>query len=166
MIVLFTPSFLSLGRPLRFVILALCILQFASTHYYVHQKRLISPEVKEGFEYIRKNVPERALILYPEENLLLYGQRRIIWIAVKGYQPDEVGLNLLFWGTDHRGMNDLLKANQIDHILIKKSRVYDDRKEHHLGGYPQSFVERLSHLEGWVKMFENSGTALWKRGTP
>ncbi len=165
LIVLFTPSFLSLGKQWRFVIIAACILQFTSTTYYVHQKRVVPPGVKEGFDYVKRNASEDALVLYPEENLLLYGQRRMIWIAVKGNRPEEVGLISLFWGTDDKGMNDLLKLNQIDHILIKKSRIYDDHKEHHLGGYPQSFVERFSHLEGWIKIFENSGMALWKRGT-
>jgi hypothetical protein len=161
--VFFALSFSSLGNRLRFIIIAVCIIQFASTTYYVHQKRLILPEVKEGFEYVKKNVPEKTLILYPEENLLLYGHRRIIWIAVKGYRPNDVGLNLLFWGADDKRMNGLLKANHIDYILIKKSRIYDDSKEQHLGGYPQSFVEKLSQLDGWLKVFENPGVALWKK---
>ena len=59
-------------------------------------------------------------------------------------------------------MKDLLKANHIDHILIKKSRIYDDRKKLHVGGYPQSFVEKLPHLDGWVKSFENPEVELWE----
>ena len=126
--------------------------------------------MKEGFEYIRKNVNEDALILYPEENLLIYGQRRIIWSAVRGYGRigAKGGLYGIFWGRDNwggdnRDVCDLLKINRIDHILVKKSRIFDDSKKKHLGGYPQSFVENLPHLNGWVKVFENQGMVLWKK---
>jgi hypothetical protein len=60
-------------------------------------------------------------------------------------------------------MDDLFEANKISYVMVKKSRIYDDREERHLGGYPQSFLERLSHSGGWVKIFENSGVALWKK---
>ena len=163
LIVLFTPSFLSFGKTWRFIMIALCILQFASTTYYVQKKRLILPEVREGFEHIKQNVPERALILYPEENLLIYGQRRMIWSAVQSYRPGEKGLYLLLFGTNVKETGDLLKANNIDYILIKKSRIFNDQSEHHTGGYPRSFVEKLSHLNGWVKSFENREVALWKK---
>jgi hypothetical protein len=165
LVVLVTPSLLSLGKKWRFVIIGICILQFLSTTYYVHQRRQISPEVKEAFAYIGKNVPQNALILYPEENLLIYGQRRVIWSAVQGAQRGTylTGLGLLFWGTNHKEMDDLFRANHIDYILIKKSRIYDDREKLHVGGYPQSFVEKLPHLDGWMKAFENQGTVLWKK---
>ncbi len=167
LVVLVTPSFLSLGKKWRLVIIGICILQFLSTTYYVHQRRQIPSEIKEAFAYIRKNVPENSLILYPEENLLIYAQRRVIWSAVKVLKSGPwVSLREIFWGETTEEVNHALRINEIDHILIKKSRVYDDRKVWHLGGYPQSFVDRLSHLEGWVKIFENSEAALWKRGQP
>lgn len=157
LIALVIPSLLSLGKKWKMIIVALCVLQFASTQVYVHQKRQITFEVKEGFEYIKKNVPKNSLIFYPEENLLIYGQRRMIWSAVKG------GLDFIFWSAEVKQADDLLKVNQIDHILIKKSRIYDDNQGRHFGGYPRSFVERLSHLEGWTKIFENQELTLWKR---
>jgi hypothetical protein len=126
-------------------------------------KRQLSPELKEAFEYIRNNVPKDALILYPEENLLIYGQRRVIWSAVKVFKsgPD-AGLKAIFWGSTSEEMNRSLRINEVNHILIKKSRIYDDRGVCHFGGYPQSFVEKLPHLDGWVKIFENPGVELWK----
>jgi hypothetical protein len=57
-------------------------------------------------------------------------------------------------------------ANHIDHILIKKSRIYDDLGEYHFGGYPSSFVEKLSNLDGWEKILENPEMVLWKRALP
>jgi len=167
LILLSIQSVLSLGKRWRFAMISVCILQFVSTTYYVHQKRQISPEVKEGFEYIKKKVPEEGLILYPEENLLIYGQRRMIWSGVgapEGYRFAKSGLYWLLWAANHKDMEHILKANHIDHILIKKSRIYDDSEEHHLGGYPQSFIEKLSYLDGWVKIFENPGVTLWRRG--
>lgn len=166
LVILFTPDSLSLGKQLRFIIIAVCIFQFASTIYYVHQYRQISPEIKEGYDYIKRNVPENALILYPEENLLIYGHRRIIWTSVgtsEGYRLAKNGLYFLFWPNNLGEIDNILRANRIDHVLIKKSRIYDDRKEHHLGGYPQSFVEKLSLLDGWTKIFENPGVALWRK---
>jgi len=160
--VLITPSFLSLRRSWRWVLIGVCILQFASTSFYVHQKRQLSPGIKEAFEYIRNNVPKDALILYPEENLLIYAQRRVIWSAVKVARSGPVySLRTIFWGHTEE-MNHALRINKIDHILIKKSRIYDDRGGVHFGGYPQSFVEKLPHLDGWVKIFENPGVELWK----
>jgi 4-amino-4-deoxy-L-arabinose transferase-like glycosyltransferase len=161
LIVLVTPSYLFLGRKWRFIIMSVCVLQFLSTTYYVHQKRLISPELKEGFEYIRKNVPPNAVILYPEENLLIYGERRMVWSALEAR-----GLLLLFWSTDQKEIDGDIRTRFVDHILIKKSRIYDDREVHHFGGYPKSFVERLPNLDGWVKIFENPGVALWKKVQP
>ena len=163
LVVLVTPSFLSLGKKWRFVIIGICILQFLSATYYVHQRRQISPEVKEAFAYIRKNVPQNALILYPEENLLIYAQRRVIWSAVKVFKDRNVSLQTIFWGRTTEEMDQALRINEIDYILIKKSRIYDDREVRHVGGYPQSFVDRLPHLEGWVKIFENQGTVLWNK---
>jgi hypothetical protein len=157
LIALAIPSLLSLGKKWKLIIVALCVIQFVSTSIYVHQQRQISPSVKGGFEYIKKNVPENALILYPEENLLIHGQRKMVWSAVK------CGLDLIFWSTEDKQVDDLLKANQIDHILIKNSRIYDDSKDRHLGGYPKSFVEKLPRLEGWTKIFENQELTLWKR---
>jgi 4-amino-4-deoxy-L-arabinose transferase-like glycosyltransferase len=164
LVALFTPHFLSLGKRWQFVLIGICILQFGGTTYYVHQKRQISPEVKEGFEYISRNVSGSALILYPEENLLVYAHRKMVWSAVSVYRSGkEVGLYGLFWANDLGEMNEALKASHIDYILIKKSRIYDDREEQHLGGYPKSFVEKLPQLDGLLKVFENPGVALWKK---
>ncbi|HUL21098.1 MAG TPA: glycosyltransferase family 39 protein [Thermodesulfobacteriota bacterium] len=162
--VLITPTFFSLGKVWRFAVIGVCVLQIAGTSYYVHQRRQIPPGVREGLEYIRENVPQNALILYPEENLLIYGQRRMIWSAVVIYRSGQKwGLNALFWASHPEEMNEVLRINQIDHILVKKSRVYDDHEIRHYGGYPKSFVNKLPCLDGWVKIFENSGVTLWKK---
>lgn len=163
LIVIFIPSIISLGEKWKMLLIIICILQFISTNYYVHQKRKIPYDIKEGFEFIKRNVPPKAFILYPEENLLIYGKRKIVWSAIKGNNSALGGQYLLFWGMDNKEINDLLKENNVNYILIKKSRIYNDNTERHTGGYPKSFVEKLSSLEGWAKIFENSELALWKK---
>ncbi len=164
LIALVTPSLLSLGKKWKIVIVILCLIQFMSTSIYVYQQRQISPEIKEGFEYIKKNVPVDANILYPEENLLIYAERKVVWSAVLYYRYEKkLGLDLLFWGKSTKEMNGILQYVGVSHILIKKSRIYDDSQVRHIGGYPRSFVERLPHLEGWMKIFENQELTLWKR---
>jgi len=164
LIVLFTPNIISLGRSWKLILIIICLLQFISTTFYVNQKRKIPNSIKEGFEFIQKNVPKEALILYPEENLLIYTQRRMIWSAFSGYRSGiKFCLEALFWANSLEEMNEVLEVNKVDHILIKKSRIYDDQKDRHFGGYPKSFVEKLPHLEGWRKVFENSELILWRR---
>ncbi|MDI7260782.1 MAG: glycosyltransferase family 39 protein [Thermodesulfobacteriota bacterium] len=164
LIALLTPSLVSLGKKWKIVIVILCLIQFMSTSIYVYQQRQISPEIKEGFEYIKKNVPVDANILYPEENLLIYAERRVVWGAVLFSRYEKkLGLDLLFWGKSTNEMNGILQYARVSHILIKKSRIYDDTNVHHSGGYPRSFVERLPHLEGWMKISENQEVSLWRR---
>jgi hypothetical protein len=152
-----------MGKTWKLVVIGLCFLQFAATTYYVHQQRQISSDVKQGFEYIKKNTPEDALILYPEENLLLYGKRKIVWRFVRNARPGQQGVYSLLWTKNFGEMDELLRYNRIDYILIKKTRIHDEVKNHHTGGYPRSFVQRLSQLNGWVKVFDNPGAELWKR---
>lgn len=167
LVVLSVPSFISTGKKWQLIIVGVCVLQFLSTIYYVHQRRQILPEVVEAFGYIRKNVPESALILYPEENLLIYTQRRMIWSAVEFYRSGvKYSLGAIFWAANHEEMKAVLDAKYIDHILIKKSRIYDDLGEYHFGGYPRSFVEKLSNLDGWEKILENPEMVLWKTALP
>jgi hypothetical protein len=154
-----------LGRKWRVAVLGLCLLQFASTTYYVHQMRQISPAVKEGYEYVKKNLPENALILYPEENLLLYGQRRMVWSMIRSLRLGQSGIYTILWTPRRRELDELLRVNGVDYVLIKKSRIFDQQNEHHAGGYPRSFVENLEELsqrDRWMKAFENSELTLWK----
>jgi 4-amino-4-deoxy-L-arabinose transferase-like glycosyltransferase len=161
LVVLVSPHVLRLRQKWKYLLIGICIVQFINTTYYVFDRRKMPQEVKEGLGYVKNNVPKDALILYPEENLLIYGERRIVWSSVSGKSND--GLSSFFWVSDIEEVGERLSANRISHILIKKSRIYDDQKERHLGGYPKSFVEKIPYLKGWEKVFENSEMALWKR---
>ena len=156
--------------------------------YLILKKRYIEAGVASGLAYFTKLnsgffFPGFLLVIFWNERkefwrllkslgffilpiLLIYGQRRIIWTAVgasEGYRLAKNGLCFPFWPNNPDEMDNIVRANKIDHILIKKSRIYDDHKQHHLGGYPQSFVGKLSLLDGWTKIFENPGVALWRK---
>ncbi len=167
-LVLFSiPSLGRLNRTWRIVLVLLCLLQFGGTAFYVHGQRKMSDDMKAGFAHIREQSPGGALFLYPEENFLLYGQRRMVWSAVRNPKSGRLnGLPLIFWPEDHRERDHILSVNGIDHILIKKSRVYDDAAIRHLGGYPLSFVRKLEAFPGWKKTFENGAMALYRRSSP
>ncbi len=165
LIAVIAPTYRQLGKKWKFAVIGLCLLQFAGTTYYVHQTRQISPALEEGYEYIKQNLPQNALILYPEENLLLYGQRRMVWSMIRSIRPDQQGIYTILWTPRERELEKLLRHNGIDYILIKKSRIFDQQKEHHAGGYPRSFVENLEKLSEsgqWMRIFENSELTLWR----
>jgi len=160
LVLMVVPSMLPFKKPFMVCIISACILQFIATTWYVHTKRQIPFEINEVFNYIRENVSLDSVILYPEENLLLYTERRVVWSSAQTYMSDKrYTLNNLFWESDNTMINNF----NINYILIKKSRIYDDKNIRHLGGYPESFVKRLPRLDGWVRVFENSEVSLWKK---
>ena len=63
-------------------------------------------------------------------------------------------------------MKAFLDVSHIDHILIKKCKIYDDLGEYHFREYPRSIVKKLSNLDGWEKILENPEMVLWKRALP
>jgi len=143
------------NRKLNLLLLLLCFLQLFSVCFYVFWKRRISPEIKEGFAYIKTNIPQHALIMYPEENLLLGTERRIIWGSLKNFQA-------IFWADTDSELIKYLKENNVDYIAVKKTRIYDDSKVHHFGGYPKSFVEKLKKSNLFSLVFSNSQIDIWK----
>lgn len=158
------PTLGRLNRKWQAAFALLCLIQLGATTFHVHGQRKISDEMKAGFAYVSNQVPRDALILYPEENLLMYGQRRMVWSAVCNPKSGRLnGLPGIFWPEDQSARETTLSVNGIDHILIKKSRVYDDATIRHLGGYPSSFVKELEKLPDWRKTFENGAMVLYRR---
>ncbi len=137
------------------VLLAICLIQFVSVLVYVYTQRQISPEMDRGIGYIKMHTPEDARIVYPEYNLTEYTNRRVVWTTTFW------DLGKVLWGSDEM-IRDALKKNHIRYILIKKTRVYDDKDIHHTGGYPKSFVDRLPGLSFLELIFENDELSLWR----
>ena len=135
--------------------LLLCSIQFLGVLAFVLVERRITPEMREGMKYIKGNLPENAIILYPEYNLTEYTDRRIAWTT------NFWNLRKVLWGPDEF-IKDSLIRHKVHYILVKKTRIYDDTEVSHLGGYPISFVNRLPKL-GYLELtFENETLALWR----
>ena len=50
----------------------------------------------------------------------------------------------------------------IDYIVIKKTRCYDDTESRHFGGYPDSFVQKLPSYKFLKLIFDNKEIAVWE----
>jgi 4-amino-4-deoxy-L-arabinose transferase-like glycosyltransferase len=142
---------------LKISLVFLCLLQFSSAVLYVRAKRQISKGIEEGFAYLRYNTTLDALIVYPEYVILERTNRRFVWGGRLG-----LVLKNVFWNRDEDKVRDLLKSNDVGYIAVKKSRVYDDSKVHHFGGYPKSFVERLPELFFVKLVFDNKDMSIWQ----
>jgi hypothetical protein len=142
-------------KRLRILFLVICLVQFLSVLGYVYSHRRITPAIQEGINYIKKNTPEDAIIIYPEYNLTEYTNRRIVW-GSNFWRLDNV-----FWGNSELTKSLLLK-NKVHYILIKKATIYDDKERRHLRGYPISFVQKLYASQYFELIFDNKELSLWK----
>jgi hypothetical protein len=133
-------------------------LQFIATASYVYYQRSITPQLEEGFNFIKNNTPPDSLMLYPESNFQEYAQRKIIWSNFK----QSTRPNNIFRPKDLNEITNAICLNNIDYIVIKKTRCYDDVEAHHIGGYPISFIQKLPEYEFVQLIFENKEIAVWK----
>jgi hypothetical protein len=148
------------------------LVQFGATLAYVRIERQIPKEIKEGFSYIKIQIPREALLMYPEYSLLEATERRFIWTSFfdveqhllknryAEYQGDMS--RVFFWNSNTEDLMRSLRINKLDYIVVKKSRIYDDSKIKHLGGYPKSFVQRMPRLPFLKLVFENNGISIWE----
>lgn len=135
-------------------IIVLCIIQVLSTGLYVYSKRQLSIEEKGAFRYIKENVKENKLILYPEPILFGDTKRLIIW-------GNFLLFPILFWGTED-DRKYAIEVHDLDYIVIKNTRIYDDSKTRNFGGYPKSFIEALPHLPFVKCIYKNNVISIWK----
>jgi hypothetical protein len=173
--VLAGSSFKSVGnlKWLKGPILVVCLLQLLGTSYYVHQRRLIPAGIREGFKFIRQNTPANALFMYPGYIFIEATGRKFIWSSffqVESWMMRKKYPNLdfredksafIFWTNKENDIKEIMKTNKLDYIVVNKSRIYDDTKVKHFGGYPKSFVERLPTLPFVLKIFENEAISIW-----
>ena len=92
--ILLGKSFYKLGsRSLKKILILGCALQIILVSFYVNQERTVTTPIKEGYEYIRSNIPEGATIIYPDyAQMLSKTNRLVIWLEVEDV------LRSLFWG--------------------------------------------------------------------
>lgn len=139
----------------KVALVLLCLAQFAGACGYVYFRRKIPQGILNGYAYVKQNVAPDSLIMYPGEDMVTYTGRPIAWGRVLSAAD-------LFWGKDEKKMVKVLDEYGIRYIIIKKKRVYDDSRVHHLGGYPRSFVERLPELGFLELKFENEELSVWR----
>jgi 4-amino-4-deoxy-L-arabinose transferase-like glycosyltransferase len=140
------------------LLVCVCLFQFIVTVSYVSYKRNVTPQIEEAFEFIQNNTPADSLILYPEPNIQEYAQRKLVWSNL--VHPTRPGN--IFWPKDTKEIKNTIRLNEIDYIVIKKTRCYDDAEYRHLGGFPDSFVKRLPHYEFVRLIFDNKEVAIWQ----
>lgn len=155
LIILSSKSLAILNKKVLYLLFFMCVIQFGVTGLYVNINRRIPRGIKEGFNYIKQYLPEDAVILYPEENFIEGTQRRAVWANVYDREA-------FFWPPNDEEAIKQLKLNKVSYIAIKKSRIYDDSKAHHFGGYPKSFIERLQKNNLAQLVFNNTQIEIWK----
>ena len=174
--VLTASSFPYLGhfRWMKILISVLCLFQLLGTSFYVHQKRLIPSETKEGFTFIKQNTPENALFMYPGYNFIETTGRKFVWASFFQAEAWAMGKkypaldfskdksHLMFWNNKENDIQQIMETNKLDYIVVDKSRIYDDTKVKHFGGYPKSFVEKLPTSSLVKKIFENQAMSVWE----
>lgn len=146
------------SKKQRFLILGICLLQFLFVSGTVYLKRQIPEGVKAAFAFVRTHTLKESVFLYPEENLVLYTDRPIVWSHM-------VEIPKLFWQSDGEGMKPILKQYGVSYVTIKKDRVYNDTSVRHTGGYPRSFVEKLPQQSFLTLVFDNSEVSIWEVGS-
>lgn len=150
-----SKAFISIkNSSLKKFIIGLCIIQLVSTCIYVYSKRQLSEEEKQAFQYVKENIPDNCLIMYPEFMLLEQTDKTFVW-GTCYFWP------YFFWG-DEKDKKVVIERNDLHYIIIKRTRVYDDSQTRHLGGYPKSFIEELPTLPFVNCIYKNSVISIWK----
>jgi hypothetical protein len=129
--------------------------------------------MKEGFSFIKKNTPANALFMYPGYIFIEATGRKFIWSSLFQVESLVISKNYpkydfktdksayLFWTKSEEDIKGILEMNKLDYIVVDKSRIYDDTKVKHFGGYPKSFNERLHTLPFLENVFENREMSIW-----
>jgi hypothetical protein len=156
--VLSAKGFAFVKKRFFFFILIACLLQFSSAVTYTYQKRHIPTGMKEAFSFIKTNTPPQSRFMAPEIALAEYGERAVIWWS----QISLAELPYLFWQANGEEALKIFKRYDINYIMVLNNRIYDDSKIHHTGGYPKSFVDKMSHFSFLRLIFENDQASVWE----
>jgi len=142
-----------------YLIVALCLLQFAAAFAYVIKERRITADEREAFNYIKSEVPPDSRLFTAESFLVSYNTGRpALWEILFG-RRDCIEL---FWKADNSRIREILDKHRISHLLIYKGRIYPDHRVRHFGGYPESFVNKLPGVDFLQKVFENDAIVIWQ----
>lgn len=143
---------------LRYALIFACIAQFSVAASYTFLQRRIPPAVKQAYEFIRENTPADARIMCTKNALALHAERVTMWESYASL----VEMPYLLWSADEKEVLEILGRYKIGYIFVEKDRIYDDQKISHLGGYPKSFVNKVSSFDSLKLVFENEAVSIWK----
>jgi hypothetical protein len=146
------------SKYLRYILIAGCILQFASASVFTYVHRIIPSGTKQGYAFIRNNTPTDAKIMCTKNALALHAERVAMWSTYASLAE----LPYLFWDADEEEALQILEKYGIEYIFVEKDRIYDDREVNHLGGYPQSFLTKQSTWPSFELVFDNESIGIWK----
>lgn len=142
-------------RKVKLLLLSLCFLQFIAVSAKVYFERQIPVGIKEAYAFIQNHSLPKEVFLYPEENLVLYTNRPIVWSHI-------IELPKLFWQAESEEIESILKKYEVSYIAVKKDRILGDPSIQHTGGYPKSFVEKLPRQKFLKLVFDNPEVSIWQ----
>lgn len=146
------------SRWWRVTILFICVLQGVMGALYVFKARIIPAPVKEVYAFASNISPSGQRFLYPGGDFILYTPHKVMW------QSDETmpDLPYLLWKANEQEAITILRRYEINYILIMKNNVLEDSHFHNFGGYPRSFVNKISEFPSLKHVFSNTMGDIWK----
>lgn len=146
------------SKYLRYILIAGCILQFVSASIFTYVHRRIPSGTMQGYAFIRKNAPVDSHILCCRNALAFHANRIAVWNSYASMAE----MPYMFWEADANQIEQILRKYELDYIFVEKDRIYDDSTAQHLHGYPQSFTRKMSSLQLFDLVLENSDVSIWK----
>lgn len=145
-------------RNLRWLMAALCCVQFLAASLATFYFRRIPVGLARAYTAIRNDLPEHARLMCSMNALSLYTGRYSIWLGVPALHE----LGFLFFNADDAQMEEIFEKYDIQYILVEKDKIYDDSSARHTGGYPASFVEKLKRSAFFETVMENDDALLFR----
>ena len=143
---------------LKYLLILGCAIQFIVVTGYTYSQRKIPRPVMQAYKFVRENTPTDARVMTPKNSLALYTERVAMWTSYVslGEMP------YLFWDAEEKEALKILERYKIGYIFVDKDRVYDDTGIGHQGGYPKSFLSKMSTWPSFKIIFDNEAVSIWK----
>lgn len=148
------------ARWVRHLVVALALAQLLGSAYYVYDNRKIPQSIKTGYDYVRQHIPESAHLLSSKNRLVYYTNRYVLWYSYLSVRE----MPYLFWKANEAEAIDILRKYEISYLFVEKDSVYDDSKTRHLGGYPKTFMQKISTFPRFELIYENEAVSIWHIG--
>lgn len=114
----------------------------------VHYSRILPPTTVAGYEWIKKNTPQMARVLYLEYNLTALTKRPIVWAAA---------LPRYLFSVPEQEQMRVLCGLEVEYIAIHPTRVIDQLEPTiEPMGYPRPWVESLRNRPYLTQVFPES----------